>query len=160
MLMIIFSQLDAHYPHFPSEEECKRSIMDGNVNQEAKCGSNLYLLPTLFVDWERLQLGGALLPDLVEFYTWLHKNLAHMLTIKRASAITIGRVVELVERKKGKYIRKLYNTVKEQYNKYVDLIGGAIGAGACAAMHRENKITKITDDIPILHFLSGMLWHA
>lgn len=155
MLIIVCSQLDAHYPHFPSEQECMRAIVGGDVDQQ----SNLYLLPTFAMYWERLQVGGALLPDLIEFYTWLHKNLAHLLTIKKASTITIGRVVSLVEKKKGKelgkHIRDLYNRVKEQYNRYVDLIGGAIGAGACAAMHRENQITKITDDVPILHFLSG-----
>lgn len=136
------------------------SIMDGNVNQQA---ATLYLLPTLAMEWERLQVGEALLPDLLEFYIWLHKNLAHLLTFERASTITIGQLLTIVERKKGKegkHIIELYKRVMEQYNYYVDLIGGAIGAGACAAMHRDNQITKITDDVPILHFLSGsLLWH-
>ena len=35
------------------------------------------------------------------------------------------------------------------------LIGGAIGAGACAALRQENKIDTIDDDTPLLHFLSG-----
>lgn len=41
------------------------------------------------------------------------------------------------------------------YNHYVELIGGAIGVGACAAVRRGNKIYTIDDDIPLLHFLSG-----
>ena len=41
------------------------------------------------------------------------------------------------------------------YNKYVELIGGAIGEGACAAVRRGNKIYSIDDDIPLIHFLSG-----
>jgi hypothetical protein len=130
-----------------------------DINQEPVDGSGLNLLCKLSMDWEHLQLGGALLPDLVEFYTWLHKNLAHLLSFERASTITIGRVITLIEKKRGrelgKHMRSLYERVKDQYNRYVDLIGGAIGAGACAAMHRDNQITKITDDVPILHFLSG-----
>ena len=43
------------------------------------------------------------------------------------------------------------------YNKYVELIGGAIGAGACAALRQGNKIYTIDDDIPLLHFLSGIM---
>ena len=46
-------------------------------------------------------------------------------------------------------------TSTEGYNQYVELIGGAIGAGACAALRQENKIDAITDDTPLLHFLSG-----
>ena len=37
----------------------------------------------------------------------------------------------------------------------MELIGGAIGAGACAAVRQGNKIFTIADDIPLLHFLSG-----
>ena len=42
------------------------------------------------------------------------------------------------------------------YNSYVELIGGAIGVGACAAVRQGNKIYTIADDIPLLHFLSGV----
>lgn len=159
---IILSQLSAHYPHFPSESECMCSIMGGHVaddDLEANERDYFPLLSKFAIDWERLQMGGALLPDLVELYTWLHKNLAHILTFERASTIAIGRVISLVEEKKGKelgkHMRSLYERVKKHFNIYVDLIGGAIGAGACAAMHHENEITKISNDVPILHFLSG-----
>lgn len=40
------------------------------------------------------------------------------------------------------------------YNKYVELVGGAIGQGACAAVRRGNKIHVIDDDLPLIHFLS------
>ena len=43
------------------------------------------------------------------------------------------------------------------YNSYVELIGGAIGVGACAAVRRGNRIYTIADDIPLLYFLSGQL---
>ena len=53
-----------------------------------------------------------------------------------------------------KHIIKLYHPAAG-YNNYVELIGGAIGVGACAAVRRGNKIYTIDDDIPLLHFLSG-----
>ena len=40
------------------------------------------------------------------------------------------------------------------YNKYVELVGGAIGQGACAAVRRGNRIYTIEDDLPLIHFLS------
>ena len=43
----------------------------------------------------------------------------------------------------------------EGYNKYVELIGGAIGVEAYAAVRQGNKIYTIDDDIPLLHFLTG-----
>lgn len=140
--------------------------MGGHVgdddNQEVNEREKFTLLSNIAMNWQQLQVGGALLPDLVEFYAWLHKNLAHMLTFERASTICIGRVISLIEKNRGpdlgKHIRSLYESVKEKFNHYVDLIGGAIGAGACAAVHRENEITKISDEVPILHFLSGKFY--
>ena len=40
------------------------------------------------------------------------------------------------------------------YNRYVELVGGAIGQGACAAVRRGNRIYVIEDDLPLIHFLS------
>jgi len=48
-------------------------------------------------------------------------------------------------------------TCVDGYNKYVELLGGAIGAGACAALRQGNKVYTIADDIPLLHFLSGRI---
>ena len=49
----------------------------------------------------------------------------------------------------------LLHAFTDGYNQYVELIGGNIGAGACAALRQENKIHFIADEIPLLHFLSG-----
>ena len=40
------------------------------------------------------------------------------------------------------------------YNKYVELVGGAIGQGACDAVRRGNRSFTIEDDLPLIHFLS------
>ena len=155
-------QLSVHYPHFPSVLECIRSITNGHVEKDDQETIERSLLSKFAMDWERLRVGGELLPDLVELYTWLHKNLAYILTSERASTISIGRVISLIEEKKGrefgKHMRSLYERVKDRFNRYVNLIRGVIGTGACAAMHRENEIIKISDDVPILHFLSGKVF--
>lgn len=147
------------YPHFPSEQELTHCILSaGDLRQHSE-GGKLWLLSRFAMEWACLQVGGALLPALVELYRWLHLNLAHLLTYDQASSISIGRVLTLAERNLGKelgeHIRNLYERVKVHYNRYVELIGGAIGAGACAAVRRGNKIFTIADDIPLLHFLTG-----
>ena len=40
------------------------------------------------------------------------------------------------------------------YKLYVDMVGGAIGQGACAALRRGNKVYQMEDDMPFIHFLS------
>ena len=42
----------------------------------------------------------------------------------------------------------------EQYNQYVELVGGAIGQGTSAAVRRGKGIFTIADDLPLIHFLS------
>ncbi len=73
--------------------------------------------------------------------------------------MTILHVVQLAAKRygspMGEYITALYERVKRGYNDYVELIGGAIGAGACAALKQGNRIYTIADDVPILHFLTG-----
>ncbi len=65
-------------------------------------------------------------------------------------------MVKLAARRYGSEdILTLYERVKRGYNNYVQLIGGAIGSQACAALKQENKIYAIADDLPLLHFLTG-----
>ena len=84
---------------------------------------------------------------------------AHRITFEKAASLPIGRVIDLAAKRynkdMGDYLRDLYECVKSGYNKYVEVIGGAIGAGACAAVRRGEKIYIISDEIPLLHFLTG-----
>ena len=84
---------------------------------------------------------------------------ACLITNKKAATLSIGRVVELASKRynksMGKELLDLYEFVKTNYNQYIEQIGGAIGAGACAAIKRGDKVYTIEDDVPVLHFLSG-----
>ena len=81
------------------------------------------------------------------------------MTYEKATTLPIRRVVELATKRysqqMGDHLLHLYNFLKTNYNKYVELIGGAIGAGACAAVKRGDKVYTIADDVPLLHFLTG-----
>ena len=109
-------------------------------------------------------------------------TLAHQVTKEHARTLPIGRVVELVvqrySREEGQHLQALYNRVKggfstqkmvlllsyahihtctDGYNQYVRLSGGTTSIGACSALRQGKKIYPISDDIPLLHFLSGKL---
>ena len=45
-------------------------------------------------------------------------------------------------------------SILDGYNRYVEVVGGSIGAGACANGNRSGKIYKIDHDTKMLHFLS------
>ena len=149
-------RLEVQYPHFPTEQEFTHSILSVGDLQQHSEGGKLCLLAKFSMEWCRLQCGGMLLPDLVEFYQWLHTNLSHLITYEQASKLTIGHVIKLAKQNSskdyGSHLWDLYKRVEQHYNTYVELIGTAIGAGAY--VRQGNKIFTIADDIPLLHFLS------
>ena len=57
--------------------------------------SYLFALQHFTLEHNRLQVGGALLPDLVEFYQWIHTHLSHLVTYEYAEEITIGNLIKL-----------------------------------------------------------------
>lgn len=72
-----------------------------------------------------------------------------------AATIPISKVVEKAANVMGDHIRNLYGRVKTGYNKYVKLLGGAIGAGACAAIKQGNDMDVLKDNTPLLYYLTG-----
>ena len=52
------------------------------------------------------------------------------------------------------YVHTLFFINLDGYNKYVEVVGSSIGAGACANLKRSGKISKIDDSTKMLHFLS------
>ena len=43
----------------------------------------------------------------------------------------------------------------EAYNRYIEVIGRSIGAGACANAKRENRVPEIKVDTPVFRLLSS-----
>ena len=61
--------------------------------------THLFALHQFTLEQKKLQVGGALLPDLVEFYTWIHTQLSHLVTYQRAKQITIGNIISLTAKR-------------------------------------------------------------
>jgi len=66
-----------------------------NLEHHKLDGAKLAVLHHFTLEYKRLELGGVLLPDLVEFYQWIHTHLSHLVTYERAQEITIGDVIAL-----------------------------------------------------------------
>ena len=68
--------LEVYYPHFPSVADFTHGILSygGDLEQHSE-GDELKVLSIFSQGWKTFQAGCILLPDLVEFYRWLHLNL-------------------------------------------------------------------------------------
>ena len=112
--------LELHYPYFPTEKDFTHSVVSsGDISHHSE-GEHFRLLSRFALMWPRLQAGGVLLPDLVEFYQWLHSSLAHIVSYDTASNVPIGSVIQHAVRRyspdMGQHLRQLYDRIKgEKY---------------------------------------------
>jgi len=93
VLYSVARMLDQYFPHKITEAEYMKGLVTAKENAEND--SYAFALHCFTLGYKRLQLGGALLPDLVEFYLWIHTHLSHLVTYERAQQITIGNIITL-----------------------------------------------------------------
>ena len=160
-LLVCFRCLEGYYPHFPSKREFTHYVLSSDDLQQHSEGGKLRFLAKFAQEQPQLQIGGALLPNLVELYQWLHTHYIHLLTSEQACSITIGQVIKLAEQnlssQLGKHIRSLYDSVKQGYNQYLELVGGAMGAWGHTQVQGRSRMLRITDNMPLIHFLTGIV---
>ena len=63
------------YPRFPSEVDFVDHILSQSDQEQFQAGGELDVVLMFCQEWKQIQAGGLLLPDLVEFYQWLHTQL-------------------------------------------------------------------------------------
>ena len=85
--------------------------------------THLFVLHQFTQERRILQIGGALLPDLVEFYQWIHTELSHLVTYQKAGQISIGTIITLSARRYSQeyfdYLKELFDKVKCKRDLYV-----------------------------------------
>ena len=143
------------YPQFPNEDDLIHYTQRVSHLKE-------YRVVSMFaMDYRQLHCGGALLPDLVKFYQWLHTFLAYSLTHEAASTTTIGQVIERAEKEcaDGPNIKKLYNRVVSRFNQYVQLTGGDMMTDSKIYRVKCVRVHSISNSTLLLHFLSGIIIH-
>ena len=78
--------------------------------------THVYALHQFTLEQRRLQVGGALLSDLVEFYQWIHTQLSHLVTYQRAKQITVGNVISLTAKR---YSQELCDNLTKLFKRII-----------------------------------------
>ena len=72
-----FRYLEAQYPNYPTVEDfCQSTLSSADIGRTPE--HHLYILSQLALQLPRLETAGALLPDLIKFYYWLHTEGAYI----------------------------------------------------------------------------------
>ena len=107
--------LEVHFPHLPTEEEFSQSML-ASVNLSNVTKNPHYVLSKFALVYPRLKAGGALLPDLIEFYQWIHTELAYLVTYNYAQNHGLEEVITKADQKyEGLDLCQLYERVKGVY---------------------------------------------
>ena len=80
--------LDTHYPESASKESFLLQILSSTRLHDSK--NSLYVLYQFVLRRPLFNAGGRLLPVLVDFYKWLHEEVAYCVTADDAQRLSIG----------------------------------------------------------------------
>lgn len=78
-----------------------------------------------------------ILPDLIEFYLWIHLNLGHLLTQDKALEYSVKDIINMKTLTRrfadahSRHIVLLWGRVMDGYNSFLESQGGNLRAGAC-----------------------------
>ena len=109
--------MEACYPHFPEDTTALHSLLslpDVHVKSQDK----LAVLSMFICKMPEIQTILPFLPDFMEFYQWLHRDLAGVLTPEVADRISIKKLVDRISRhngESGSKLMSLYKRVKGNY---------------------------------------------
>lgn len=110
--LLLYRTFSATYP----SEATYKDFVYSLEHVQSDASHQLSVLCKFVREKQRLRIGGLLLPDLVQFYVWLHQQLSHLITRRRACDLSVGNVVErLTKRYSATYadnIRRLFSRVQ------------------------------------------------
>ena len=105
--------MEACYPRFPGDTAALYSLLS---LPDAQSQDKLVVLSKYICKLPEIQLALPFLPDFIEFYQWLHKDLAGVLTPEKADKLSIKKLVDKMSRhysgESGRKLRSLYQRVK------------------------------------------------
>ena len=122
-ITFINRQMDSHYPHFPVHAGALHSVLS-LPDVETRSQDKLVVLSKFICKMPELQTTLPFLPDFMDFYQWLHKDLAGVLTPEKADKISIKGLVDQMSRHYSKESCReligLYQRVKRKKSCIVD----------------------------------------
>ena len=108
------SVADAMYPKVPTERQF-RNTLESLLGGSDPSTPKYRILAHFIDDRERLAVGSALLPDLVEMYLWLDTHLAYLLHYEDAHKLTLKDVITEASKHyqtEAKHIQDLFKRLK------------------------------------------------
>ena len=114
--MILFRrQVEAQYPHFPADTAALYSALS-LPDVRAQSRDKLVVLSKFISKQSEVEGTLPFLTDFMEFYQWLHKDLAGLLTPEKADKLSIKKLVDQMSRhysgESGRKMMSLYQRVK------------------------------------------------
>ena len=109
--------MEACYPHFPADTAAVYSLLT-LPDVQVKSQDKLAVLSRFICKMPEIQTILPFLPDFIEFYQWLHRDLAGVLTPEGAEKVTIRELVDRMSRHyrdSGSKLMSLYERVKGNY---------------------------------------------
>ena len=110
--------MEACYPHFPADMTVLDSLLS-LPDVQVKSQDKLAVLFKFICKMPEIQTILPFLPDFMEFYLWLHRDLAGVLTPEGADKISIKKLVDRKSRHNGESGRKLMSLYKRVKGSYV-----------------------------------------
>ena len=109
--------MEAWYPHFPADVTVLDSLLS-LPDVQVKSQDKVAVLSKFICKMPEIQTILPFLPDLIEFYQWLHRDLAGLLTAEEADKISMKNLVNWMSRhygESGSKLMSLYGRVKGNY---------------------------------------------
>lgn len=157
ILLANIRELEETFPVIPSEEDLIHYLLSQGKLEQLSEGGEYHSILRFAIDLKQLQVGGELLPDLIELYKWIHSNLSVLVTRHKATTITIKNVLDIAIKHAsgdaGDHLRKLYERVVLNCRRYQYAETSA--TGSIETMKRKKKIV-FNNNTSLLHFLSGL----
>ena len=113
--IFFYRKVEARYPHFPADTAALYSVLS-LPDVRAQSQDQIVLLSKFITKLPEMQITLPFLPDFIEFYQWLHKDLAGVLTPEKADKLSIKKLVDQMSRhysgESGRKLKSLYEEVK------------------------------------------------
>lgn len=166
--------LRLRYPCCPSIDEFSQVLLSSEGIHDAE-QNEFHILSKFTVAYPQLKVGGEILPDLIEFYNWIHRELKFL--VEETYALKNG-MEEIITKGDKKFtdlgLHNLYERVKGEgwelkrhsfslyfclsypdgFNRYMDTIGGYISVGSSGDQRSRQDVFHISDSTTLIHFLS------
>ena len=115
MIPFFHRQVEACYPHFPGDTAALYSVLS-LPDVQAQSLDKLVVLSKFIHKQSEVESTLPFLTDFMEFYQWLHRDLAGVLTPEKADKLAIKKLVDQMSRhysgESGRKLISLYQRVK------------------------------------------------